>query len=356
MRYLLIPVLACLVSALQPLCAQSATDTGDLFVSVYTTVKEAEKAEQAGNLRGALSKFRYASEVLDSIAKKDSAWRPEIIAFRKQRTTESIARVQAQIAKVGPGKGGTGDGAPAIEGGLPTTEEPGEFFTPAAEPGAEPIPTAKPRMSSKAPKSQEGDTDPTADLEGAIGRMKKLQSDLRDANAAADRAEREKKELVRKFEDAIQARETAEKQQKVLQTRADGAEERLLKAQSEIKVDVEKIKALQAEASEAKRAVKTAKIDQDADAEIRKQLDDRMKAAQAKIATLTEQRNALDKASKDAPQKIKDLEQQDGEARMRLEGFLRHRDRATGADHITTYGTRARLVDGPTGWRIMEIK
>ncbi|MEO6067719.1 MAG: serine/threonine-protein kinase [Gemmatimonadales bacterium] len=53
---------------------------------------------------------------------------------------------------------------------------------------------------------------------------------------------------------------------------------------------------------------------------------------------------------------IKDLEQKDGEARMRLEGFLRHRDRATGVDHITTYGTRARLVDGPTGWRIMEIK
>ena len=56
--------------------------------------------------------------------------------------------------------------------------------------------------------------------------MKKLQADLRDANGAAERAEREKKELLRKYEDAIQARENSEKQQKVLQSRADSAEEK----------------------------------------------------------------------------------------------------------------------------------
>ena len=298
------------MSALQPLRAQSATDPGDLFVGVYTTVKEAEKAEQSGNLRGALAKFRYASEVLDSIAAKYPTWRPEIVTFRKQRTVEAIARVQSQVAKVGPGKGVPNDGGTALEGGLPTSDDPLNFAPP-TEGGTEPPPSAPPRTGSrKNPKAREGDADTTADLEGLIGRMKKMQSDLREAGAAADRAEREKKELVRKFEDTIQAREASEKQQKVLQTRADGAEERLQKAQSEIKIDVEKIKALQTEASEAKRAVRTAKIDQDADAEIRKQLDDRMRAAQLKIATLTEQRNVLDKASKDAPQRMKELEQQ----------------------------------------------
>ena len=53
---------------------------------------------------------------------------------------------------------------------------------------------------------------------------------------------------------------------------------------------------------------------------------------------------------------IKDLEQQRGEARMKLDGFLRFHDTRNGEDKITTYGTRARLVDGPTGWRILEIK
>jgi serine/threonine protein kinase len=52
---------------------------------------------------------------------------------------------------------------------------------------------------------------------------------------------------------------------------------------------------------------------------------------------------------------IKDLEQKDAEANMKLEGFIRYRDRKTGVAKITRYGTQARLVDGPTGWRIMEI-
>ena len=53
---------------------------------------------------------------------------------------------------------------------------------------------------------------------------------------------------------------------------------------------------------------------------------------------------------------IKDLNEEGGEARMRLEGFLRARDRTTGADRILEYKRRARLVDGPTGWRIVEIR
>jgi hypothetical protein len=40
---------------------------------------------------------------------------------------------------------------------------------------------------------------------------------------------------------------------------------------------------------------------------------------------------------------------------MTLEGFLRFRVRKSGVAKITPYGTHARLVDGPTGWRIMEI-
>ena len=52
---------------------------------------------------------------------------------------------------------------------------------------------------------------------------------------------------------------------------------------------------------------------------------------------------------------IQDLVEKDGEARMKLQGFLRYRDRQTGAGKITTYSTHARLVNGPTGWRILEI-
>jgi serine/threonine protein kinase len=53
---------------------------------------------------------------------------------------------------------------------------------------------------------------------------------------------------------------------------------------------------------------------------------------------------------------IKDLNEEGGEARMRLEGFLRARSRTTETDRIIEYKRRARLVDGPTGWRIVEIR
>ena len=318
MRHLFLLILACVFGALQPLRGESSTDPGDMFVTAYTTVKDAEKAEQAGDLKGALSKFRSAAGTLDRITAKFPTWQPLIVTFRKQQTKEALARVQEQVGKSGDGKGAGGNTGPALEGGLPTTDDPLNLnFAPPADPGTahppEPAPTRTgPRKNSK---PGGGDAGSTADLESAISRMKKLESELHEANAAADRAEREKKELVRKYEDAIQARENAEKQQKLLTSRADAAEERLLKAQSEIKVDVEKIKALQAEAVEARRAVKTGTINQDAEAEIRSQIDDRMKVAQARIAALTEQRNALEKAGKDAPVKLQELQQQLDKAR-----------------------------------------
>ena len=121
---------------LSGLRAQSSTDPGDLFVSAYTTAKEAEKAEQAGNFKTALNKFRYAAGVLDSIAAKFPTWQPLIVSFRKQQTSEALARVQEKVAKFGPGKGGDGGG---LEGGLPTADDPLNFAPP-NDPTMEPAP------------------------------------------------------------------------------------------------------------------------------------------------------------------------------------------------------------------------
>ncbi len=311
MRYFLALVTACLVSALQPLCAQSATDPGDLFVNAYMAVQQAEKAEQSGNYRTATTKLRFAAEILDGIARNYPDWQPAIVKYRKQRTSEGITRVQEKLARFGPGKTGDGGAGGGQNTGLIIPGE--EIFEPMTNVGPEPEMESNPpvRSGSRKTTAKSGDGgDITTGLQESIDRMKKLQSDLRDANAAAERADREKKELVRKYEEAIQARETSEKQQKMLQTRADAAEERLLKAQTEIKVDAEKIKALQTEAAEAKRVVKNARIEQDAEAEFHRQLSDRLKAAQAKIAKVTGERDALELAGREAPKKIQQLEQQ----------------------------------------------
>lgn len=278
--------------------AEAAADPGDLFVSAYMAVQQGEKAEQGGDFRGALNKFRYAAEVLEMIGKKFPTWQPPIVNYRKQRTAEAMVRMEERVGKVGPGKGGV---AEVPKGGGLIPDE--EIFAPSGEVVPD-VPVRRPPVKRAEP----GDS--TADLEGAIARMKKLQVDVREANAATERAEKEKEELARKFAEAGKAREVAERQQKVLQARADGAEASLLKAQSEHQEDVEKLKQMQVEVVEAKAVVKKAKIEEEADREVRGQLEDRMKVAQLKIVTLTEQRNVLEKAGKEVPMKLKALEEQ----------------------------------------------
>ena len=300
MRYrVILPVLFLLMSSLvEPLRAEAAADPGDLFVSAYMSVQQGEKAEQGGDFRGALNKFRYAAEVLEMIGKRFPAWQPPIVNYRKQRTAEAVVRMEERVGKVGPGKGGV---AEVPKGGGLIPDE--EIFAPSGEVVPE-VPVKRPPVKRAEP----GDS--TADLEGAIARMKKLQVDVREANAATERAEKEKEELARKFAEAGKAREVAERQQKVLQARADGAEASLLKAQTEHQEDVEKLKQMQVEVVEAKAVVKKAKIEEEADREVRGQLEDRMKVAQLKIVTLTEQRNVLEKAGKEVPMKLKALEEQ----------------------------------------------
>ena len=86
--------------------AEAAADPGDLFVSAYMSVQQGEKAEQGGDFRGALNKFRYAAEVLEMIGKRFPAWQPPIVNYRKQRTAEAVVRMEERVGKVGPGKGG----------------------------------------------------------------------------------------------------------------------------------------------------------------------------------------------------------------------------------------------------------
>ena len=300
MRYrVIIPAIFLLISSLvEPLRAEAPADPGDLFVSAYMAVQQGEKAEQGGDFRGALNKFRYAAEVLEMIGKRFPAWQPPIVNYRKQRTAEALVRMEERVGKVGPGKGAV---AEVPKGGGLIPDE--EIFAPSGEVVPE-VPVKRPPVK----RAVEGDS--TADLEGAIARMKKLQLDVREANAATERAEKEKEELARKFAEAGKAREVAERQQKVLQARADGAEASLLKAQTDHQEDVEKMKQMQAEVVEAKAVVKKAMIEEAADREVREQLEDRMKVAQLKIVTLTEQRNVLEKAGKDVPNQLKALEVQ----------------------------------------------
>ncbi len=313
MRYLLCLVLACLVSALPPLHAQSDSDPGDLFVNAYMAAQEGERAEQAGEFRVALNKFRYAKEALDSVAAKSPSWQPAIVNYRKQRVLEGIARVQGKVGKSGPKPGGGRVERNPVEPPLPGTEVFPEL--PQIEPGTGPITEERPvEKPGKPPGRTQPPKEPGADIEESIRQMKErqaaLQTEVKAANAATQQAEQEKRDLARKLAAASDARATAEEKQKVLQDRADRAEKALLGAQSDGKVDVDKVRALQLEVSEARKIVRAAKLNDEVDRELRRQYEDRLKAAQVKYEAMKTRSRELETASKDAPTRVKDLEQQ----------------------------------------------
>jgi Flp pilus assembly protein TadD len=264
-------------------------------------VQEADSMEKSGNFRGALNKLNYASEVVDTVKRRFPDWSPEIVSFRKQRISEAISRVSDKAGKAS---------SSPVDSSLQLPDDPlGEPIPgPTDPPPMRPVPL--PSGPRKTMQVRPKDPEPTAGLQDAIKNFEKMQADLKDAQAAARRAEQDKSQLADKLDQAIKAREDAEKQKGILQTRADNAEERLRKEQAQTKVDTEKVKALQAEALEARRLIKARQIDEEAEMEVRKQLNDRLQAAQARAAKLLAERDTLQKANKDVPQKIQQLQAQ----------------------------------------------
>lgn len=306
MRQLVILFLAAVSLGVASLRAATGGDPGDLFVNAYMAVQQGEKLEQSGSYKQALVKLRYAAGILDQLSSGAPTWQPQIVSYRKSRTTEAIVRVQEKIARFGAGKSEPAEPPAGLEPPpLPTAdnekplifETPDTVLTPAAP--ARTAPKTAPRRTENL------NDDP---LEEAAQRMKKLQLELKNAKDEAERLQGEKADIARKLDEAAKAREASEQKQKVLQTRADNAEQALQKAVAE--GGAEKVKALQAEVAAAKRGLRDLKIEAEADAEYRQQLDDRYKAALGKIQALTQERDAANKASSNVPGKIAEIQKQ----------------------------------------------
>ena len=311
MRQLVILFLAIVSLGVVSLRAATGGDPGDLFVNAYMAVQQGEKLEQGGNFKQALVKFRYAAGVLDQLASGSPSWQPQIVSYRKSRTTEAIVRVQEKIARFGSGKtepteppaGLEPPPLPQADNDKPLIfESPDAILSPSTSPSKT---TAK-----SAPRRTTGENLNDDPIEELAQRMKKLQVELRNAKDEAERLQGEKADIARKLDEAAKAREASEQKQQLLQKRADNAEQALMKAVGDGKADAEKVKELRAEMTAAKSGLRDLKIEAEADAEYRQQLDDRYRSALNKIAALTQERDAANKASSDVPGKIADIQKQ----------------------------------------------
>jgi hypothetical protein len=297
MRYLLPIFLAVLLGASPSLRAQASTEGSDIYLNAYLAVQDAAKMQQEGNLRGALSKYQLAMKGLEAVKREYPKFSPDIVSFRMQQTAEAIDALSKRVSSARgespeptlPVKDDDPLGLNQRQGGSVPPSEP--INLPVRRGSKEP---AARNTTSQPPE------DPSVDIEKRVTR---LVADLKAANAAAAQAKEDKEKLVEQYNTAVKARAVAEEKQQMLQSRADNAEARLLKEQQQTKVDTNKVRALQAEADEAKRVLKAAKIDDEAEIEVRKQLKDRLQAAADRIAK-------LQAATKEGPQKIQLLQTQ----------------------------------------------
>lgn len=83
-----------------PLSAQSTAAGGaaDEYFRGYMLKGEAERLEQSGDAQQALTKFRQALDIFDSIAKNYPAWETQMLTYRRQKIHDAITRVENRLA------------------------------------------------------------------------------------------------------------------------------------------------------------------------------------------------------------------------------------------------------------------
>ncbi|MCP5560378.1 MAG: tetratricopeptide repeat protein [Verrucomicrobiaceae bacterium] len=120
----------------------SGGEASDIFFRGYMANNAGERMEKAGDLQGAIRKYREAEEVLTSVANTFPAWETRMVAYRRGMVKDSIARVEIAIAR------GAGAAAPA---------DASAGAAPQASAGSVPAPGALAGSTGFVQPSQDGD-------------------------------------------------------------------------------------------------------------------------------------------------------------------------------------------------------
>jgi len=137
----------------------ASSEVADQFFRGFVINNEAARLESAGDLPLAMTKFRQAGEIMDSIARNYPDWQTEMRASRQQKIQDSLSRIQArmnqQTAAAPPTQAAVATPAPGISampltpGGSNSIPQPGMLSQPApASPSASgPLPSLSEMLS-----------------------------------------------------------------------------------------------------------------------------------------------------------------------------------------------------------------
>jgi hypothetical protein len=72
-------------------------DPGDMFLNAYMAMQKGEKLEAEGRFQAALESVEKATRGLDQISAAYPSWQPQIVAYRKDKVAQTLARLQAKF-------------------------------------------------------------------------------------------------------------------------------------------------------------------------------------------------------------------------------------------------------------------
>ncbi|MGV3663993.1 MAG: tetratricopeptide repeat protein [Prosthecobacter sp.] len=98
-QVLTLAVAFCLAAVARAQTVDATSEVADMYFRGFVMNNEAAKLEAAGDLSLALTKFKQAGEIMDSIARNYPTWQPEMRASRQQKIGDSLARVEARITQ-----------------------------------------------------------------------------------------------------------------------------------------------------------------------------------------------------------------------------------------------------------------
>lgn len=76
--------------------AEKTEDPSDIFLRAFSLFQKAEKLEAADSLPEATQTYKQADALLKELQEKHASWNKAIVAYRKGRVAQALARLEAK--------------------------------------------------------------------------------------------------------------------------------------------------------------------------------------------------------------------------------------------------------------------
>ncbi len=342
-------LLSALVLALSAPAQQDNEDPSELFLKAFTSVQQGEKLERDGQIKLAISKFRFASTLLEQISQRNPNWQPLIVQYRSRKTGEAIVRAEQRLQFEKPG-----DPRPAAEpaaapkatpAAIPRSTPPppvpgGNARAPRYVPsgdGTDPLPTNEPEYFSNRTLPEAGAARmptpppevPTRSTQEARGKLEKLQKELEENRKALAAAKEERDKLELQLQSTrIEVRTEKKRAERAtsevtdLETQLKRAKDTAQEALSRNPDAAETRKALREQVAELKKQVAAAEGRADSTGKEREEAARKLAEASERLGGLTKERDTATEradAAKDANTRIDTLLASNVELTKKLE-------------------------------------